>query len=369
MKTRVMFTLSCLLLLSGCLPTNTLDETLMVEGEGFDYIGHGKLIGTVVMPSFVQGNNQGAQGAGVPTTASMIRSLSGITYDGKSLVDKFQSSGQEVMRVGSMKVMIFDKKLARHGLGRQISFRNRDPDVPSAISIAVVDGSSKKLLTATDYQSQIPIARYIQHMVLQNSQQNYPLSNLRYFIDSYYGAYMDPFMPIIRKDGDHLEMKGLALFKDDKYVMSIGEDKMFIFKMLYQKFDQGFYDYRIARDKHIALRNVQTSVKYNVAHGNSSTPQIVATVNIKGYVRQASPKVISTGKTAGMDKKIAADLAENAENLVHRFQAKGTDPLRLGDTVRSFTRHFDGRTWEKRYPDADFSCKVHVVIVQTGISS
>lgn len=371
-KFRILFLTGALLCASlvGCIPTNTLDQTLMVEGEGFDYIGQGKIIGTVVMPNFDPGSSQGGQeAAGTQSIASMINSLSGVTYDGKSLVDKFQSEGQEVMRVGSLKVMIYDKDLAEHGLSRQMSFRNRDPDVPSAISIAVVDGDAKELLTATDYQTRMPVARYIQHMILQNSQQNYPTTNLRYFLDSYYGDYMDPFMPIIRKDGDHLEMRGLAIFRDDKYVMSIRENKVFLFKMLYEPFNQGFYDCQLPSGKHVVLRNAQTSVKYDVKNGNSASPDIVATATVRGYVRQASPGVIRTDTAKDIEKKIAASLGSNAEEMVRRFQEKGTDPLRLGDTVRSFTRNFDGKTWSKRYPNASFHCQVNVRIIQTGVSS
>lgn len=363
----VLIGLCCLL--GGCLPTNTLDQTSMVEAEGFDYIGNGKVIGTIYMPSFEQTGTQGSQGAGFPSTASMIRTLSGVTYDGKSLVDKFQSEGQEVMRVGAMKAMLFDKKLAKHGLSRQMSFRNRDPDVPSAISIAVVDGSAKQLLRATNYQTQIPVSRYIQHLILQNSQQNYPSTNLRYFLDNYYGAYMDPFMPLIRKNGDHLEIRGLALFRHDKYVTSIPQRKMFLFKMLYEPFNQGVYDYQLPSGKHIALRNVQSSVRYRVKNGNGTSPRIDALVNVKGYIRQADPKTISTTSADRVEKKIAADLSDNAERMVHSFQQKKIDPLRLGDTVRSFTRHFDGKTWGERYPAANFHCRVHLQIIQTGISS
>ncbi|MCO7124644.1 Ger(x)C family spore germination protein [Sporolactobacillus shoreicorticis] len=369
MKVKMLILFALFPLLCGCIPTNTLDQTLMVEGEGFDYIGHGKVMGTVVMPSFIDTGTQGSQGTGIPATASMIRNLSGVTYDGKSLVDKFQSQGQEVMRVGSMKVMLFNKKMAEHGLSRQMSFRNRDPDVPSAISVAVVEGSTKKILTATDYQTQIPIARYIQHMIAQNSQQNYPTTNLRYFLDSYYGDYMDPFMPIILKNGDHLEIDGLALFRKAKYVMRIGENKMFLFKMLYEKFNQGVYDYQFSSGKHVAIRNVQASVKYHVVGGNSASPKIIALVNVKGYIRQASPKTINTKSTSAMERKIAESLSTNAEKMVCQFQKRGTDPLRLGDTVRSFTHHFDGKTWDERYPNADFHCRVQVKIVQTGISS
>ncbi|MCL1632772.1 Ger(x)C family spore germination protein [Sporolactobacillus sp. CPB3-1] len=369
MKIKVFFLLMLIPLLSGCLPTSTLDQVLMVEGEGFDYLGNGKIMGTVVIPSFEQGASQNGQGGGMQSISSTIRSLSGVTYDGKSLADKFQSEGQEILRVGSMKTMIYDKKLAKFGLKNQLSFRNRDPDVPSAISIAVVDGSTKELLTATDYQTKVPIARYIQHMILQNTQQNYPSTNLRYFLDSYYGAYMDPFMPLIKKSGDHLEMQGLALFRNDKYIMSIPDSKMFVFKMLYEPFNQGFYDCLLPSGKHIVVRNVESSVKYKVEDGNGVSPKVVASLQIKGYVRQASPKTVSTKAASTVSKKVADDLKHNAEKMVRQLQRKGVDPLRIGDTVRSATRHFDGKTWNERYPNTNFSCQIHVEVIQTGISS
>ncbi|MCO7175887.1 Ger(x)C family spore germination protein [Sporolactobacillus kofuensis] len=359
----------CFIFLAGCIPTSIIDDILIIEGEGYDYIGNGKVIGTITMPNFVQSGNQGSQGAGMPTTASMIRNLSGKTYDGKSLVDKFQSEGQRVIRPGKIRLILYNKRLAKHGLAKQLTFRNRDPDVPRDLNLAIVDGSCKELLTSENYQTQIPIARYVQDMIIHNNEQNYPDSDLSTFLYAYYGTYMDPFMPIIRKKDDHIEMRGLALFKRDKYVMSISENKAFIFKMLYQNFNQGVYDFQFAPGKHIALRNVHTSVSYNVRNGNSTSPEIFAKVKIIGQVRQAYPGSISKATAPRMERKLERDLAYQAKKLVHQLQKKGIDPLQLGDQVRSFTYHFDGKSWPERYRQAHFHCKISVKIQQTGISS
>ncbi|BBN99482.1 Ger(x)C family spore germination protein [Sporolactobacillus terrae] len=367
-KVALIAPLIALLLLSGCLPTSVIDDVLLVEAEGIDYLGDGKVMGTVSMPNYAANPNPGSGGAGLPTTASMLRHLSGVTYDGKSLVDRFQPSGQMPLRVGKLRLMLFNTGMAKKGLYKQIDLRNRDPDAPRDMSLAVVEGSCRKMLTSADYQTQIPVSRYIQDMIEQNSEQNYPESTLETFMYAYYGDYMDPFLPMIRKQGDHIEMYGLALFKGDKYVMRLSENRVFTFKMLFQKFSQGVYDYEFAPNKHIALKNVHTNVNYKVKNGNSSSPDIYASVNVRAQIRQANPGSISKSTGQGMEKKLNKHMAKEAVQLVHRFQRKRIDPLQLGQHVRSYTRNFDGKSWPERYPNARFHCKVDVTIRQTGIS-
>ncbi|WP_010630483.1 Ger(x)C family spore germination protein [Sporolactobacillus vineae] len=368
MRIKILLLCLFLLLLTGCLPSNIIDDILMVEAEGYDYLGKGQIMGTATMPNYVESGNPGSQGAGLPSTAAMMRYISGVTYDGKSLVDKFQPEGQRQLKIGKIRVMLFDDKLARHGLSKQLDFRNRDPDTPRDLTLAVVEGSTREMLTAADYQTQIPVSRYIQDLIQQNSQQNYPDSDLAQILYSYYGEYMDAFMPIIQKQGDHLALVGVAAFKKDKYVMKIDGDDVFVFKMLFQPFDQGVYDYEFARGKHIALRNVHTSASFKVRNGNSSSPDIYARVKISAQVRQAFPGSISKKNADHITKLLNRHLEWEARQLVHRFQTYRVDPLGLGNTVRSFTYRFDGHSWPDRYPHARFHCRVNVNIVQTGIS-
>jgi spore germination protein len=361
----VLIILTCL---SGCIPTNIIDDILMVEAEGTDYLGGGKVMGTVTMPSYIEPGNPGGAGAGLPTTASMMRSISGVTYDGKSLVSHFQPEGQRMLKISKVRIFLYDTALARNGLSKQFDFLNRDPDAPHDLTVAIVEGSTKDLLTYDNYQTQIPISRYAQDLILQNMQQNYPDINMNRVLYSYYGAFMDPVIPLIRRNGDHLELRGLALFNHDKYVMKIRGNDVFIFKMLYENFNQGVYDFEYEPDKHVAIRNVHTTVRYRVRNGNSRSPDIYAHVKMIGQVRQAYPGSISKHSADVTERKLERHMQQKAEDLFTRLQKKGVDPLRIGDTVRSFTYHFDGKSWHERYAHATFHCKVSVNITQTGIS-
>ncbi|MFT8870765.1 MAG: Ger(x)C family spore germination protein [Sporolactobacillus sp.] len=355
-------------LLSGCLPTSVIDDVLIIEGEGYDYIGHNQAIGTVTMPNFVQSGNDGSQGAGMPTTASMIHSLSGKIYIGQSMADHFQSEGQKALRAAKLRITLFNERMARRGLKQIISFRNRDPDTPQDLSIAVVEGSCQKLLTSTHYQTQIPVARYVQDMILQNTEQSYPFANLSTFLNAYYGHCMDPFMPIIRKRGDHLEMHGLALFRHDKYVMRLPARNCFVFKMLYEPFNQGIYDYEYVPGRHIVLRNVCTKMAYFVKNGHTSTPDIHANVSVTAQIRQAYPDAVNSHNLNTVNQNLARHLEHQAEKMVQILQKKRVDPLRLGDYVRSFTYGFNEHAWPQRYPHAKFHCRVRVTITQIGLT-
>ncbi|RYL93012.1 Ger(x)C family spore germination protein [Sporolactobacillus sp. THM7-4] len=367
MKVKTAGALIILVFLSGCLPTSVIDDILMVEAEGYDYIGDGKVLGTATMPNYVESGNQGGQGAGLPSTAAMMSSVSGVTYDSKSLIDKFQSKGQRPLRLGKVRIMIFNKRMARHGLKKELDFRNRDPETGRDMQLAVVDGSTNKLLTA-QYQTTIPVSRYLTDMIDQNQEQNYPKSNLHQVLYSYYGNYMDPFMPMIRKEGMHLEMRGIALFRNDKYVMTLPEKNVFLFKMLFEKFNQGVYDYQYSPGKHVVIRNVYSTVSYKVRNGNGAEPEIFAKVRLMGDVRQSAPHLLKKDYHTKVEKGMERDIEERAFKMVEMFQKKRIDPLRLGDLVRSYTRQFDGASWDERYPHAHFHCSVHVNIMEMGVS-
>lgn len=358
-----------LLLLSGCIQGSIIDDILMAEAEGYDYLGNGKVLGTATMPNYVGGGVSGSGGGGLPSTASMMDSATVITYDGKSLVDKLQSKGQKAIRPGKIRLMLFNKAYLKHGLDKVIHFRNQDPDTGHDFFLAMVDGSARDLLLGK-YQTAIPISRYVYDLIFQNEEKNYPTSSLKTFFYSYYGDYMDPIMPIIKEEKDLIKITGIALFRHDKYAGRInGENKAFVFKTLIENFNLGFYDYEFKPGEHIALENVSSHVHYDVKNGNDPQPDIFVSIQIVGHVRQGNPLLkhgdYNTTIKTGMQK----DIEKKIRKMVAGFQKKGIDPIGLGQIVRSYTRHFDGASWKGRYPNAHFHVKTKISIIETGVAN
>lgn len=365
LKKKLIATIMVLVFLSGCLPTSIIDRILIIEAESYDYIGQNKVYGTVVFQNNL--SNGGTSGGGTPPMTTTMRSVSGMTYDGKSLVDRFQQASQRPARVGKLRIMLCDRKMAEHGLEKTLENRLRDADTGGDMYLAVTDGDANQMLTGS-YQTQLPISDYLTNLIDQSEEQNYPSSSLHSILYSYFGSYMDPFMPMIKKRGKHLEMDGIALFKKGKMAMSVPEDDAYIFKMLYEPFNQGFFDYQYSSDQHIALRNIGTGHQYSVKKGNSFRPEIYATVQIQAQVRQVAPGLLKEGPNKALEHKIEQDLEKRACAMVRRFQEKGIDPLGLGDLTRSYTRYFHGKSWPDRYKNAQFHCHVSLTITQNGIS-
>ncbi|GGL42591.1 Ger(x)C family spore germination protein [Sporolactobacillus putidus] len=357
-----------LMLLSGCIEDNIIDDILMAEAEGYDYIGNNQVIGTITTPNYAQGGVSGSGGGGLPATASMMSSATTVTYDGRSLAENLQPKGQKKIKVGKLRIMLFNEALLKHGFEKTIHFRNQDPEVGRDMYLAMVDGSTKDLLTAT-YQTAIPISRYVYDLIFQNQQQNFPKNNLSTFLYSYYGRYADPMMPIIKREKDHIVLTGIMFFKHDKYAGRInGQQKAFIFKTLVENFKFGFYDYTFQQNEHAVLENVSSSRQYVVKNGNSATPDIFATIRITGYVRQGSPLLKTKDYNSTIKRGMEKDLEKQIKKMVAGFQKSGIDPIELGQIVRSYTRHFDGASWSDRYPNARFHVKTKINIVETGVS-
>ncbi len=356
------------LLLSGCVETDVIDDILMAESEGYDYIGNDKVVGTITMPNYAEGGVSGSGGGGLPSTAAMMNSASTITYDGRSLVEVLQKEGQKTITAGKLRLMLFNQAYLQHGLNKVLHFRNQDPEVGRDLFLAMVDGSCFDLLTGS-YLTAIPISRYAYDLIFQNEQKNFPQTNLKSFFYNYYGYQTDPYMPIIKKEKQHLVITGVALLKHDKYAGRIaGENNVFIFKALMETFKYGFYDYEFKPGEHIALENVSSQIKYAAEAGNSPEPRITASLKIIGYIRQGNPLLTTLDYNTSIKKNLQKELESKMETMVSQFQEKRIDPLGLGDLVRSYTRNFNSSSWKDRYPNAHFRAHVTIDIAETGVS-
>ncbi|MCO7124907.1 Ger(x)C family spore germination protein [Sporolactobacillus shoreicorticis] len=367
---RLISLISCILFLalSGCVQPSIIDDILMAEAEGLDYLGDNKVLGTITVPNYVTGGVSGSGGGGLPATAAMMSSASAITYDGKSLVEKLQVKGQKAIRVGKLRVMLLNKAYLQHGIRKLIEFRNQDPDVGRDLYLIMVDGSTKELLEGT-YQTQIPISRYIYDLIFHNQEKNFPLSNMKIFMYKYYGAHMNAYMPIIKKQGKHIVLTGYALIENNRYAGTVmGDNANFIFKSLLETVNLGYYDYEYKPGQHFVLEDIQSTISYKVKNGNGAEPKITAQVKMSGNVRQGNPEIKTKNYYTKMKKKLQNHLENRMENMVAAFQKKGVDPIGLGDIARSYTRHFNDSSWEDHYPNAQFRAHVSIDINETGSS-
>lgn len=356
-----------LFILTGCLPTYVVDDLRLVQALGYDAVSGKKIRGTVAVPNYASGGgqSQGGQSQNVP---SSVDSFSGISFTGKTEPTKLETKSQEPLRLGKLEVLLFDKKLAARGLREFIDYFSRDPEIGREMYLAVSEGSTYDILKGK-YANGTAVSRYLNDMLKQNSNRNLPKTNLHGFLYNYYSEGMDPFLPVIKKIGNHLKVSGIAIFQNDKLKDEIPFDDAIIFKMLNQPFNQGIYEIQIKRDEYVTVENISSKVSYKIKNGASRHPEININILVNGVIRETPFKNAPKNYFAKLNKTMARALNLEAARLIERFQKEKVDPLGFGDKIRSQTRQWDSKNWEREYPHTVIHPHIQVSIDETGITT
>lgn len=365
-KNRLLLIVSLLFIfLTGCLPTYVIDDIRLVQALGYDAVSKNRVMGTVAVPNFSSSGSQQTQSQNVQSSTD---SFSVISNTGKTVPFKLQAKSQEPLRLGKLNVILFNEQLAKRGVEQFVDFFNRDPDIGRQLYIAVVQGKASGVLKGR-YSTGTAVPGYLKKMIEQNTERNLPETNLHDFLYAYFGNGIDPFLPLIKKTGDHIEITGLAIFKTNKMVTAIPFDQSFIFKMMYQPFTQGNYEVRVARNSYVSVENIGSKVDYVIEDGGTSHPKITINVKMQGVIREAESDKKSATYSQKVTKVLDKELRNKANKMIKQFQKENVDPLGLGDRVRSKTRNWDFSKWQQSYPHARIHVSVKVDIAQTGITS
>lgn len=359
MTRKTLMLLLSLVLLTGCgVKGNILEDMLLAEVTGYDDAGDDKVRGSVVV-SISQSGENSTMGKEVFTT---------VTHTGKNVRQRIESEATKRLVGGRLQAILYGESLARKGIYDYVDTYRRDPDVGRDLYLAVVSGKAEDIVNIESKMLKTPDVK-TKELIQQNIQTNLPDINLHSFLYYYYGNNMDPVMPLLEKKQDHIKVKGIALFKDDKYIGKyITYEDGFLFKVLFGNFRDGLYEMKMKEDSYINIQNISSNVKYEIEDGNGS-PKVTIKATIKGGLlevqgvdlknRSAIPKI---------EKKAQKVFERELGRMVEMFQENNVDPLALGDRARSKTRNFDRENWERVYPTIPVKVKVDVTLVQEGIT-
>ncbi|TCP26624.1 spore germination protein [Scopulibacillus darangshiensis] len=352
---------------TGCLHSTVIDDIRLVQAIGYDYVGDDLVLSTVAVPNYTMG---GGESGGGPSSSATTDSFSVISHTGKAIPTKMQTKAQQPLKLGKVNTILFDEDLAKHGIDDFVDYLNRDPVIGRKLYLAVVDGSTQELLSG-QYEESQAVSIYLNDLIKQNIKYNLPRMNLHEFLYSYFGQGKDPILPILKKSGDHIEITGIALFRNGKYVGKIPiPNKTFIFKLMSQPFEGGAYEFYLKNNPsaYISVLNTGSKVTYSVKNGNSASPDILIHVKMKAIITEAPLRSNPKEYINKISKAMEKDIEKQGEQLVEKFQKMSVDPLGLGAKTRSQTRGWDFEKWKDHYPNADVKLKVDIQVKQTGIT-
>ncbi|WP_257535747.1 Ger(x)C family spore germination protein [Mesobacillus foraminis] len=340
-----------LMLLSGCVQKEVVDDVNIAVGIGLDKKDD-QILGSVMIPVY-----------------KTDRSIENFTFTSKGTVTRdiiFQMSHKSSQPIvtGSLEVGLFGEEVAREGIIEFLDAFQRDPSVGARVYLAVVDGTASEIFKG-NYGDR-GNAIYLSGLIQQNTERgNMPLTNVHQFLFDFYQKGKDPFLPLLKKtQPDLVNIAGVALFKDEKVIDSIPTSKMFYFKLLVDEYSEGTIKIK-ADNKESVIKSLKSKYKFRLK--KRSPYEFDIHINIDALVSEYTGRTVSKKVVKKIEKQLERQVASECTKLIKKFQEKHIDPIGLGHFAKTQTRGFDFTKWTEEYPNAEVNVSVDVSIAEVGV--
>ncbi|UZM97712.1 Ger(x)C family spore germination protein [Lysinibacillus sp. MHQ-1] len=216
--------------LYGCAQTNVLDKVGLTTLVGYDVGTESKMAATAVIREVN------------PEFQSKVEILT--TENDTSKGNRMEANRKlsKKIMVGQMRVILFGEELAKEDLRYYIDTSLENASVSNGIYMAVVEGKAAPFLKY-EYQNIEDIGQHVFRLIEQNVKQEYMISaTLHQIAHDYYSIGQDLAMPTIKRDGEFVELSGVALFKGGKMVSTLPAKDSFYVKIVRDTFKVGLYE-------------------------------------------------------------------------------------------------------------------------------
>ncbi|WP_274654569.1 Ger(x)C family spore germination protein [Paenibacillus humicola] len=356
---RVLFVLLVIcLLLTACVKQQILDRVTLFLVSALDETPNHQLEVTLAVPKFQSGK---------PSSVSdELISEAGHTSSG--IADLMNMQLERPMNPGKLSVVLFGKDKAANGLAQEIDVILRNAQYSRKMYLAVVDGRAKQLLEA-NFSSKEEKGMFLYNLFQTNTREGIlPSRNLHEFDYSLAGKGMDPYLPLLKLQNDKVVIAGLALFKDDKYAVSINEKQTRIMKLLVSNTKHGVFEVKLDDGSYVSLDNVGSKASYRISHDHDAkNMKVIINLVVNSKVRDARKVRFPNQKLHLIKDSLEHDIQTTGLNLIGLCKKEEIDPLGLGDFVRSKTRQWNEEAWKKDYPTLKVDLNVKVNISEMGI--
>lgn len=353
-RRRRLFSLCFLLLLSGCVQKEIIDDINLIEAMGFDYVGGGKISGTILYPIYQPDQPP----KNVTLTAEHLMK--------KTILQDIQLQSPNPIVTGSMEVILFSKELSeKEGVLELVDAFQRDPGVGSRLFPTIVDGNSKDLLEG-EYGIK-GNASHIADLIKNNIEhEDLPKTNLQQFLFDYYQIGKTPFMPQLKQlSKENLEINGISFFRYGKVVETISKEKMFFFKLLVDKYSNGLHRVTVDDDE-AAIRNI-TSV-HNFELTSRDPIEITVKIRVNGIINEFTGNELTPKRINKLEHNFEEEIKKECLALFETFLEKDIDPVGFGHYYKTQTRNFDYEKWTNtQYKNLTLKIVPDVIISEAGV--
>ncbi|QNK56769.1 Ger(x)C family spore germination protein [Paenibacillus sp. PAMC21692] len=345
-------------LLSGCNQQLIVDRITMINILGIDERGR-QIVGNAIYSDYDR--------------KEKLKFTQGIGQTTQLVFGEMQMHETKPLRLGKLRMLLFSKSLAEKGVIRYIHSICRDPLINSYLIVAVSEQSTEVLLKQLGKQRSDKLPNRI---IEQNEKAgNVPATNLHTFMFNYYGDGRDVFVPYIGLSGDGvIEVKGMALFQEDKLALVLDKLDTVAFKLLQPKFEKGFLTVRFddSEEDFPAVLNLVSGGSEMKMTRSDSGIGITFHTKIYGFLKDQEERVdIREQKDfEHIEQAVEKEVNRKLLVLLKKLQERGIDPLGIGDFVRARDKAWkEDEFYAHVYPKVKLNVVSEVMLKESSIGN
>ncbi|MBA2941070.1 Ger(x)C family spore germination protein [Paenibacillus sp. CGMCC 1.16610] len=345
------------LLLTGCVKQDVIDKITISFTGAFDEAPDDQIEFTIAATKFQADKSR--------TVSNVLYSKVGHTS--KNILEIMDLQLNRPIKPGKISVLLIGKELAERGLADKLDVVLRDAIASRRMYVVIVDGKGKEMLQA-NFSSNEEKGMYLYNLLDTNVRTGLvPRQNLHDFEYAYLGKGLDPFFPLLTlQPNGQVQISGLALFKDDKYVLSLSEKQMRIMKLLLGNVRDGTLETKLENGPYMAIKNIGSKVNYRVGK-ESKSPKVTINLRLNAEVIDSKGIALTQQEQQRITESFEKDITTTGLELLQLFKKEEIDPLGLGDFVRSKTRKWNEEAWKEEYQTMNVKLNVRVDLTEIGI--
>ncbi|MCQ6562761.1 Ger(x)C family spore germination protein [Paenibacillus mendelii] len=279
---------------------------------------------------------------------------SGITL--KETISSINHKSDQYLSISKLGAVLFSENVLRSGIGEYAETLNADPLISGRLILAMTEGRAEHILQGDFRTNNQPVGRYLCNIVENNFKTfDLPRMNLHQFIYEWKGIGMDPVMPIIEISEKKATLAGIAILKDDSYMGKLTVEEIVPFTWMKKNTRNGSYVVRLP-EQNTTIQDSTTRVRYKYLPNHN---QFNIYIRVEGKLTKSD--LSKSIELSEVRNAINKQFTNQCETVIAKLQKWGTDPLGLGNVVRSRVRNWDERIWKEQYP----SLNIKIIVDST----
>lgn len=275
---------------------------------------------------------------------------------------------------GQLRVILFGRPLAEHGIWDGLDTYIRDPTVSETAKIVIVEGDAASLL-GKNYKSFPRTGKYIDSLIRKEADgHTIPDTTIYSFTRDYYDDGQDPIAPIVKEETDSITTNGIGLFQDDKYAGRINSEEGLIFTCLYKNFKIGELTVNLTEEsgKKVStfFDSLENKRKIKVIHTEQGDTEIMLNIKLKASLVDY-PGELNLSVDEDLHKfeqKVSEELTRRGNEIIKQLQELKVDSLGIGKFVRNSMSYKDWKelNWRDEYAKLSIKCKFALKVKDYG---